>query len=154
MHGWAARDLVAAPLVGDVFVPAPGQGALIVQARTGDRAVAAAMTASSLGACALDPGAAAAALGAAAHDRSAIDDPAARAALLAERAVAARLGASCHTAIGVHAGDGIMRAFAGLPDGSEWLIDEVAGADPERLAERLLSAGAADLLARAEAMGA
>jgi hydroxymethylbilane synthase len=138
--------------VGDMFVPAPGQGALLVQARAGDRAVADALNASALGACALDPGAAAAALGAAAHDRSAIDDPAARGALLAEREVAARLGASCNTAIGVHAGDGVVRAFAGLPDGSEWLIDEAA--EPALLAERLLAAGAADLLARAEAMSA
>jgi hypothetical protein len=54
----------------------------------------------------------------------------------------------------VHAADGLLRAFAGLPDGSEWLIDEVPDGDPGRLAERLLSAGAADLLARAEAMSA
>jgi hydroxymethylbilane synthase len=118
-------DVAAAPLVGDVFVSAPGQGALIVQARADDARVVAA-----------------------------IDDPAAHAALDAERRVAARLGASCHTAIGVQAGDGALRAFAGLPDGSEWLIDEVSDGDPDLLAERLLSAGAADLLARAEAMSA
>jgi hydroxymethylbilane synthase len=116
-------DVVAAPLAGDVFVPAPGQGALIVQGR-------------------------------ASLSLPGVDDPAARAALAAERLVAARLGASCHTAIGVHAGGGALRAFAGLPDGSEWLVDEVADGDAERLAERLLSAGAADLLARAEAMTA
>jgi hydroxymethylbilane synthase len=126
-------DLIAAPLVGDVFVPAPGQGALLVQARGGGGGVAAAIDAAG---------------------RDSLDDPTARAALLAERAVAARLGASCHTAIGVHAADGLLRAFAGLPDGSEWLIDEVPDGDPGRLAERLLSAGAADLLARAEAMSA
>jgi hydroxymethylbilane synthase len=126
-------DLVATPLVGDVFVPAPGQGALLVQARGGEARVAAAIDAAG---------------------RDSLDDPTARAALLAERAVAARLGASCHTAIGVHAADGLLRAFAGLPDGSEWLIDEVPDGDPGRLAERLLSAGAADLLARAEAMSA
>ena len=115
-------DVATAPLEGDVFVPAPGQGALLVQGRAGMAA-------------------------------EGVDDPGARAALLAERAVAARLGASCRTAIGVHAGAG-LRAFAGLPDGSEWLIDEVADNDPERLAGRLLAAGAADLLARAEAMTA
>ena len=115
-------DVVAAPLEGAVFVPAPGQGALLVQGRAGDALPA-------------------------------VDDAAAHAALAAERAVAARLGASCHTAIGVQAGTG-LRAFAGLPDGSEWLVDEVADADPERLAARLLAAGAADLLARAEAMTA
>jgi hydroxymethylbilane synthase len=79
-----------------------------------------------------------------------LDDPAARAALLAERAVAARLGASCHTALGVHAEGGHVRAWAGLPDGSEWLADEADG--PDAIAERLLAAGAATLLARAEAM--
>jgi hydroxymethylbilane synthase len=156
-HGVIPRreggELVTARLEGDVFVPAPGQGALLVQARAGDRAVAAALApASALEACALDAGAAAAALGAAAHERPGLDDPASRAALLTERAVAARLGASCHTAIGVHLGGGVLRAFAGLPDGSEWLIDEVSDGDAERLAARLLAAGAADLLARAEAM--
>ena len=49
-------------------------------------------------------------------------------------------------------------AFVGLPDGSEWLRDriEADAAEPAaagvRLAERLLSAGARDLLDRAEAM--
>jgi hydroxymethylbilane synthase len=147
----AAPGLITAALVGEVFVPAPGQGALIVQARAGEHAVDAAI-ASSLEACALDPGAAAAALGAAAREKHAVDDPESRAALLAEREVAARLGASCRTAIGVHAAGGTLRAFAGLPDGSEWLIDEVSDRDPAHLADRLLSAGAADLLARAEAM--
>jgi len=118
-------DVVSAPLDGGVFVPAPGQGCLLIQARAGTR---------------LD----------------AVDDEPARAALAVERGVAARLGASCHTAIGVHAGHGSLHAFAGLPDGSEWLLDEVerGDGDTERLAERLLSAGAADLLARAEAMSA
>ena len=125
------RDVVAAPLEGDVFVPAPGQGALIVQARVGDARVAAAVD-------------------------GRVDDAVSRAALAAERDVAARLGASCHTAIGVRAGAGSLAAFAGLPDGSEWLIDEVARGDGDAgdLAERLLAAGAADLLARAEAMTA
>jgi len=115
----------------DRFVPAPGQGALIVQARAGDARVAAAVD-------------------------GRVDDAVSRAALAAERDVAARLGASCHTAIGVRAGAGSLAAFAGLPDGSEWLIDEVARGDGDAgdLAERLLAAGAADLLARAEAMTA
>jgi porphobilinogen deaminase len=53
-----------------------------------------------------------------------------------------------------------VRAFAGLPDGSEWLRDEVRGlpieADElgEELGRRLLAAGGADLLARAEELGA
>jgi porphobilinogen deaminase len=51
-----------------------------------------------------------------------------------------------------------LRAFCGLPDGSEWLRDEleVDASDPEglgaALAERMKAAGAADILARAESM--
>jgi hydroxymethylbilane synthase len=120
-------DVVTAPLEGDVFVPAPGQGALLVQGRAGVRLAT-------------------------------VDDVDARVSLSVERHVAARLAASCHTAIGIHRGDAAVRAFAGLPDGSEWLVDEVpwtGDADAaDRLAERLLSAGVADLLARAEAMSA
>ncbi len=131
-------DVTAAPLEGDVFVPAPGQGCLLVQARAGDEAVAAALANG--------------------------DDVATHLALETERDVAARLGASCHTAIGIHAAlafEGVVvRGFAGLPDGSEWLVDEVrSDADDvdlaplgAALAERMLAAGAADLLARAEAM--
>ena len=112
-------DVAAAPLEGDVFVPAPGQGCLAVQARAGERF-------------------------------DAVDDPDAHAALSAERAVVARLGASCHTPVGIHFNGSSMAAFAGLPDGSEWLLDEAS--DPDVLAERMLSAGVADLLARAEAV--
>jgi hydroxymethylbilane synthase len=74
------------------------------------------------------------------------------------------LDASCHTPVGVHADTtdaGLrVRGFAGLPDGSEWLIDELvldAGDPPgdagRALAERMIAAGAAELLGRAEAMG-
>jgi len=126
-------DVVAAPLAGDVFVPAPGQGCLLVQARDDAPALAA------------------------------VDDDAAHLALATERDVAARLGASCHTAVGVHAELGfdavVLRAFVGLPDGAEWLVDELRdeGDDVDlaalgaTLADRLLAAGAAGLLARAEA---
>jgi hydroxymethylbilane synthase len=109
-------DVAAVPLP---FIPAPGQGCLLLQARN-ELAL---------------PG---------------LDDPAARASLLAERSVSAALGASCRTALGVHADGGHVRAWAGLPDGSEWLADEADG--PEAVAERLLAAGAETLLARAEAM--
>jgi hydroxymethylbilane synthase len=74
----------------------------------------------------------------------------------------ALLDATCATPVGVHArvdGERLeIEAFVGLPDGSEWLRDRVDGeaADPAAagvaLAERLLSAGARDLLDRAEAM--
>jgi hydroxymethylbilane synthase len=112
-------DVIATPLEGAVFVPAPGQGCLALQARAGDRF-------------------------------DAIDDHAAHVALRAERAVVARFAASCNTPVGVHRRPDELVGFVGLPDGSEWLID--AAPDAERLAARMLSAGAADLLARAEVM--
>ena len=46
------------------------------------------------------------------------------------------------------AAGGRVRGFVGLPDGSEWLVDEAATG--EELARRLLAAGAADLLREAE----
>ena len=71
----------------------------------------------------------------------------------------ARLAADCTTPIGVHARSGSgkleMAAFVGLPDGSEWIRDavEAGGGAPapagDELAERLLAAGAAELLERA-----
>jgi hydroxymethylbilane synthase len=132
-------DVTAAPLEGDVFVPAPGQGCLLVQARAGDAAVAAAIG----------------------DDDAGVGDLASRLALESERDVAARLGASCHTAVGVHAElafDGVvLRGFAGAPDGSEWIADVVRAADDDvdleplaaALAERMLAAGAGALLERA-----
>jgi len=112
-------DVPATPLEGDVFVPAAGQGFLLVQGRAGDRLPT-------------------------------VDDPASHSALAAERAVVAQLDASCRTPVGVHRGAEALRAFVGLPDGSEWLIDEAD--DPRALADRLLAAGAEELLARAEAI--
>jgi hydroxymethylbilane synthase len=112
-------DVEAAPLEGAVFVPAPGQGCLLVQARAGERFPD-------------------------------VDDAGAHAALAAERDVVRRFGASCHTPVGVHSGGEVVRGFVGLPDGSEWLIDEAP--DPDALAQRMLSAGAAEILARAETM--
>jgi len=120
-------------LAGHVFVPAPGQGVIAVQAREGSPAADVAVAAS--------------------HERT-------MACLLAERAVVHRFSASCHTPVGIHADHVRVRGFVGLPDGSEWLVDEVAvsGHDPvaaaEELARRMLAAGAADLLRDAEAMAA
>ncbi len=121
----------------DRFVPAPGQGALAVQARTGDEQARVAVA-------------------------DLIDD-AATACLTAERAVAHALGASCNTPLGVYAepaGCGCLhlRAWLGLPDGSEWIADELVGGfyDPvelgRRVAERLREVGAEALLRRAEEM--
>lgn len=115
------------------MVPAAGQGALAVQVRSGDEETAAAVRA--------------------------IDDADSFAALRAERACFTRLDADCSTPIGVYAElhEGTIRigAFVGLPDGSEWVRDELDAdaADPEAagrdLAKRLLGAGAGELLARA-----
>lgn len=117
----------------DRMVPAAGQGALALQVRTGDAETAAAARA--------------------------IGDALAFAELRAERACFTRLEADCSTPIGVRAKcDGAtlrLGAFVGLPDGGEWIHDELEGdpADPEavgrELAKRLLGAGAAELLARA-----
>jgi hydroxymethylbilane synthase len=121
----------------DELVPAPGQGTLVLEGRAGDRAAADAVRA--------------------------ITDAAAWSMLLAERACVARLDASCNTPLGAHAtiSDAgiVVRTFAGLPDGSAWLRDETPPcatpvAAGELAAERLLSAGGGDLLARAEKLAA
>ncbi|MGZ5348044.1 MAG: hypothetical protein ACXWGV_10675, partial [Solirubrobacterales bacterium] len=93
-----------------------------------------------------------------------ITDRRALAEVSAERAVVAALGATCDTPVGAHAeiGSGRMTlcGFCGLPDGSEWVRDEVTddASEPEelgrRLAERMRAAGAAELLERAEQMAA
>jgi hydroxymethylbilane synthase len=127
------RHEAGATLLGDVFVPAPGQGVIAVQARTGSAAAEVAV--------------------AAGHART-------MAWLSGERTVVRELFASCHTPVGVHADSARIRGFAGLPDGSQWLIDEVAIADGDieaaarELARRMLAAGVADLLRDAEAMAA
>jgi hydroxymethylbilane synthase len=123
-----------APIDALRFVPAPGQGCLVLEARSGDDKVGAAATELS--------------------NREALT------CLTAERALVQALDASCHTPIGAHAlaTDGALRlsAFVGLPDGSHWIRDELDGtaADPAALGaavgERLLAAGAAALLAEAE----
>jgi hydroxymethylbilane synthase len=131
------EDEIGALLNLERFVPAPGQGSLALQGRSGDDATIEAV----------EP--------ILAKDASAC--------LSAERAVARELGASCNTPLGAHAvRDGcgclVLRAWIGLPDGSEWVRDELMGGfyDPEelgvRVAERLRAAGGGELLERAEAM--
>jgi hydroxymethylbilane synthase len=122
----------------ETMVPAAGQGALALQVRAGDAASAEAVAA-------------------------ALDFDAARE-LTAERAAVGLLEATCATPIGVHAKAEDkslwIEAFVGLPDGSEWLRDRVEGeaADPVAagtlLAERLLAAGAREILERAERLEA
>jgi hydroxymethylbilane synthase len=135
------EDEASFALPTEAMTPAAGQGALVLQARADDG----------------EPIAAAAGIG----DETALSE------LTAERAVVALLEADCTTPIGVHTqirGDGAaaggeslaIEAFVGLPDGSEWIRDRVTGdaAEPAAagalLAERLLGAGARDILARAE----
>ena len=120
----------------ETMVPAAGQGTLVLQIRAGDEA--------------------------ASEAAAAVFDLDAARELTAERAAVRLLEADCTSPIGVFArveGTQIeVTAFVGLPDGSEWLRDRVEGdaAEPTavgvQLAERLLGAGARDLLARAEAM--
>jgi hydroxymethylbilane synthase len=100
------------------FVPAAGQGTLFIEGREDDDEARAAV--------------------------APLRDASAEAALAAERAVVAALGADCRSAVGVHAADGRIRAFVGRPDGSAWITDEWGDAD--ELAARLLAVGAEELL--------
>ena len=128
------RDDEGTPIDADLVVPAPGQGCLVLEARAADGDVAEAA--------------------------AALTDPDALTCLTAERALVHALDASCHTPIGVHAvtADGALRlsAFVGLPDGSQWIRDELEGSTAEPAAlgsavgDRMLAAGAAELLAEAE----
>jgi hydroxymethylbilane synthase len=119
------------------FVPAPGQGVLAIEGRADDARARQAV--------------------------EAISDAVAVASLRAERVLAAELEAGCDTPLGAHAAPApdrqlLLRAWVGLPDGSAWASDELAGSldDPEGLgrsvAERLKLAGAGDLLAQAAEM--
>ncbi len=124
------REAQAGALL-DALVPAAGQGALVLEARSG----------------AIEPAALAP-----------IIDPVATACVDAERTLVHALGASCHTPVGAHAvaiteHEVQLTGWVGLPDGSAWLRDRVSGPPALaglRCAERMLAAGAGDLLAQAE----
>jgi len=130
-----------------VLLPAAGQGTLAVTAPADRGEVAEAL--------------------------AALEDRAARDTLTAERTLVHALGAGCHTPVGGLAetaddegggqltadeggGQLRLRGFAGLPDGSDWVRDELTGprADPEALgralAQRMLAAGAGELVRQAE----
>lgn len=121
----------------DVLVPAAGQGALALEARADDHATRALA--------------------------ERLTDADARTALTAERALVTGIDATCHTPVGAHAtlaGDSLTLAtFVGTPDGATWIRDRLTGdrTDPESLgaeaAERLLAAGARDVLAAGELEG-
>jgi hydroxymethylbilane synthase len=131
------EEAIGAVLDPASFVPAPGQGILALQGRAGDERSREAA--------------------------GAISDAHTLACLLAERALARGLSASCRTPLGAHAlADGAgrlrLRAWLGLPDGSAWLSDEQSGergAGEElghELARRLALAGAGEILREAEQM--
>jgi hydroxymethylbilane synthase len=140
------EEMASFSIPAEEMTPAAGQGALVLQTRNGDEEAEAAA--------------------------GPVGDDAALIELTAERAVVALLEASCATPIGVHAtldraggdregGSGgrlAIEAFVGLPDGSEWIRDrlEAEGSEPAlagaQLAERLLGAGAREILDRAEEM--
>ena len=121
----------------DRMVPAAGQGALALQVRAGDETTS--------------------------DTAVAINDLKAMRELTAERTVVALLEATCASPLGAHArceGSRIaIDVFVGLPDGSEWVRDSLAG-DAEQptlagaeLVQRLLGDGAREILDRAEEMG-
>jgi hydroxymethylbilane synthase len=131
------REEAGGRLDGEVFVPAAGQGTIAIQARVPSPAADVAIPVS--------------------HGPT-------FACLQAERAAIRALGASCHAPVGVLARNVAeslqIRGFAGLPDGSEWVLDdhEAPAAAPEdagrELARRMDLAGAGELLRAAEAMAA
>ncbi|MHB8689966.1 MAG: hydroxymethylbilane synthase [Solirubrobacteraceae bacterium] len=111
----------------DELVPAAGQGALAIEARAG----------------------------AIPRDRlAALIDDEATACISAERVLTKALDASCNTAVGAHAitaGDGELEltAWVGSVDGSAWIKDTLRGRSETvgaAVAERMLAAGAAELL--------
>jgi hydroxymethylbilane synthase len=132
----AAAGLVRLGRAGEIggpleqLVPAAGQGALALEGRPGR----------------IDPAALAS-----------LSDPQAAACVSAERELVRALGASCNTPVGAHArflggGELELVAWAGLPDGSEWISDRLAGTAEglgAALAERMLGVGAGELLGRA-----
>jgi hydroxymethylbilane synthase len=121
------------PMDVSLMTPAPGQGCLALEGRRDD-----ARTAALAGA---------------------LTDRAALVRLTAERAVVEALDATCQTPVAAYAtldGDRLsLAAFAGLPDGSTWIRDTLSASPEEpaalgrEVAERMLAAGAAEVLAAA-----
>jgi len=120
---------VAEVLPTTVMLPAPGQGALAVECRAGDKDMREAL--------------------------SKIEDPLARRAFEAERAFLLALGGSCNVPLGALAtldGNNIrLRGLVGSLDGSRIIRDELTGTDPvavgEGLADRMIGAGAGEIIA-------
>jgi hydroxymethylbilane synthase len=133
-------DEIAFPIPTESMTPAGGQGALLLQIRDGDQAALAAV--------------------------EGVVDTSALREVTAERTVVTLLQATCNSPLGVHAQidpesrQMRIEAFVGLPDGSEWLRDNVEGSSDEptllgaELAKRLVDTGARELLERAEELAA
>ncbi len=125
-------DRIAQRLAVEIMLPAPGQGALGIEARADDQAVRAAL--------------------------AALDDGATRAATTAERAMLAAIGGGCLAPVAALAEvDGVgLRLVARVisADGSPVVQAVVAGGVGEaeelgrRAAEELVAGGAADLIAQ------
>jgi hydroxymethylbilane synthase len=130
------------PLDLDTFVPAAGQGCLVIQTRDADEEANRAVSGL--------PG------------MTGVTDDTTGDCLGEERDVVRRLEATCNTPIGVHASavherSIMVTGFVGLPDGSRWIRDELEMPHPHgagliglHVAERLRAAGAGELLAEAE----
>ena len=120
---------VAEVLTTSLMLPAPGQGALAVECRAGDKDMREAL--------------------------SKIEDPLARRAFEAERAFLLSLGGDCNVPLGGLAtldGNTIrLRGLVGSLDGSRILRDEITGSDPievgHQLADRFRAAGADEIIA-------
>ena len=127
----AFADRIAERLSADRMLPAAGQGALAIEARSADARVRSLTEALN-------------------HQETAL-------AVAAERAFLARLGASCRTPVAGYAqlvgGQVVLRGLVGRPDGTQLIADMIAG-DPSRaeelgvsLADTLLARGAGAILA-------
>jgi hydroxymethylbilane synthase len=121
---------VTEPLDTSLFVPAPGQGAIVLETREADRETSA--------------------LAARLHHA-----PTAQA-VSAERVFLAALGGGCNAPLGAHAtteGGGLrLRAFVAAREGDGLLRGETLGAEPAELARRLaddfVTRGALELMGR------
>ena len=130
------EDRIRERLDPESFVPAIGQGIVGIECRAADRDTQALL--------------------------APLHDAASALRLAAERSFNARLGGACQAPVAGHATrlpDGGLRlvGLVGRPDGSLLLRDEISGAPSDAsalgiaLADRLLAAGAADILAAAQA---
>jgi hydroxymethylbilane synthase len=112
----------------EVLLPAPGQGAIVIECRAGDARTA--------------------------HAIAPLDHAPTARAVAAERAFLAALGGGCNVPLGAYAiesGDALwLRAFVARTDGSVFLRGEARGPDArstgERLAGELLARGAGPLI--------